>query len=89
MTGKLLAYHLKSPRVPLVVRVPQFENHWNADITNSGQMRRKYKSGAIKRKLRAEQEKRDEQIKKKMPRLLTYGFETSLISNNKRKTKKS
>ena len=28
MTGKLLAYHLKSPRVPLVVRVPQFENHW-------------------------------------------------------------
>jgi len=28
MTGKLLAYHLKSPRVPLVVRVPQFENRW-------------------------------------------------------------
>ena len=28
MTGKLLAYHLKSPLVPLVVRVPQFENHW-------------------------------------------------------------
>ena len=28
MTGKLLAYHLKSPRVPLVVRVPQFENHY-------------------------------------------------------------
>jgi len=28
MTGKLLAYYLKSPRVPLVVRVPQFENHW-------------------------------------------------------------
>ena len=28
MTGKLLAYHLKSPRVPLVARVPQFENHW-------------------------------------------------------------
>jgi len=27
MTGKLLAYHLKSPRVPLVVRIPQFENH--------------------------------------------------------------
>ena len=27
MTGKLLAYHLKSPHVPLVVRVPQFENH--------------------------------------------------------------
>jgi len=27
MTAKLLAYHLKSPRVPLVVRVPQFENH--------------------------------------------------------------
>jgi len=27
MTRKLLAYHLKSPRVPLVVRVPQFENH--------------------------------------------------------------
>jgi len=27
MTGKLLVYHLKSPRVPLVVRVPQFENH--------------------------------------------------------------
>jgi len=27
MTGKLFAYHLKSPRVPLVVRVPQFENH--------------------------------------------------------------
>jgi len=26
MTGKLLAYHPKSPRVPLVVRVPQFEN---------------------------------------------------------------
>jgi len=29
MTGKLLAYHLKSPRAPLVVRVPQFENHWS------------------------------------------------------------
>jgi len=29
MTGKLLAYHLKSPPVPLVVRVPQFENHWS------------------------------------------------------------
>jgi len=28
MTGKLLTYHLKSPRIPLVVRVPQFENHW-------------------------------------------------------------
>ena len=28
MTGNLLAYHLKSPRVPLVVCVPQFENHW-------------------------------------------------------------
>jgi len=27
MTGKLLEYHLKNPRVPLVVRVPQFENH--------------------------------------------------------------
>jgi len=27
MTGNLLAYYLKSPRVPLVVRVPQFENH--------------------------------------------------------------
>ena len=33
MTGKLLEYHLKNPRVPLVVRVPQFENHcssWKA-----------------------------------------------------------
>jgi len=29
MTGNLLAYHLKIPRVPLVVRVPQFENHWS------------------------------------------------------------
>jgi len=29
MTGKLLSYHLKSTRVPLVVRVPQFENHWS------------------------------------------------------------
>jgi len=47
-------------------------------------MQRKYKSGAAKRKLRAEQEKWDEQIKKKMPCLLTYGFETSLISNIKR-----
>jgi len=27
MTGKLLTYHLKSPRIPLVVRVPQFDNH--------------------------------------------------------------
>jgi len=27
MTGKLLAYHLKSPRVPLVEREPQFENN--------------------------------------------------------------
>jgi len=27
MTGKLLAYHLKCPRVPLVVRVPLFANH--------------------------------------------------------------
>jgi len=43
-----------------------------ADITNSGQTQRKYKSGAAKRKLRVEQEKRDEQIKKKMPRLLTW-----------------
>jgi len=33
MTGKLLAYHLKSPRVPLVVRVPQFENHWSKRTT--------------------------------------------------------
>jgi len=31
MTGKLLAYHLKSPRVP------QFENHWyRAMVTNLG-----------------------------------------------------
>jgi len=34
MTGKLLAYHLKSPRVPLVVRVPQFENHCNTKRKN-------------------------------------------------------
>jgi len=27
MTAKVLACHLKSPRVTLVVRVPQFENH--------------------------------------------------------------
>jgi len=33
MTGKLLTYHLKSPRVPLVVRVPQFENHWSNVFT--------------------------------------------------------
>ena len=32
MTGKLLAYHLKSPRVPLVVRVPQFDNHCPSSI---------------------------------------------------------
>jgi len=55
------------------------------DIINSGQMQRQYKSGAAKRKLKVEQEKRDEQIKKKMPCLLTYGFDTSLISNIKRK----
>jgi len=38
------------------------------DIVNSGQTQRKYKSGAAKR---VEQAKRDEQIKKKMPCLLT------------------
>jgi len=32
-----------------------------------------------------EHEKPDEQIKKKMPCLLTYGFKASLISNIKRK----
>jgi len=48
-------------------------------------MQRQYKSGAAKRKLRVEQEKRDQHIKKKMPCLLTYGFETSLISNSKHK----
>jgi len=42
------------------------------DIVNSGQMQRKYKSGAAKRKLIIEQEKRDEQIKKKMPFLLKW-----------------
>jgi len=35
MTGKLLAYNLKSPRVPLVVRVPQFENHCFKQNTKS------------------------------------------------------
>jgi len=44
-----------------------------------------YNSVAAKRKLRAEQEKRDEQSKKKMPCLLAYGSETSLISNIKPK----
>jgi len=48
-------------------------------------MQRKYKSGAAKWKLRVEQKKRDEQIKKKMPCLLIYGFESSSISNIKRK----
>ena len=33
----------------------------------------------------SEQEKRDGQIKEKMPCLLTYGFETSLISKIKHK----
>jgi len=42
-----------------------------ADIVNSGQTQRKYKSGATERKHRVEQEKRDEKIKKKMSRLLT------------------
>jgi len=41
------------------------------DIVNLGQTQRKYKSGVAKRKLGVEQEKRDEQITKKMPRLLT------------------
>jgi len=40
-------------------------------IVNSGQTQRKYKSGAAKRKHRVEQAKRDEQIKKKVPCLLT------------------
>jgi len=53
------------------------------DIINSGRMQRKYKVERLK--ANSEQEKRDEQIKKKMPYLLTYGFETSLISNLKRK----
>jgi len=48
-------------------------------------MQRKYETRAVKRKLRVEQEKQDKQLKKKMPRLLIYGFETSLISNIKRK----
>jgi len=55
------------------------------DLIDSGQMQRKYKGGAAERKPRIEQEKRDEQIKKKMPCVLTYRFETSLISNIKRK----
>jgi len=42
------------------------------DIVNSGQTQWKYKSGAAKRKLRVEQEKRDEQITKKTPFLLTW-----------------
>jgi len=41
------------------------------DIVNSAQKQWKYKSGTDKRKLRVEQEKRDEQIKK-MPCLLTW-----------------
>jgi len=48
-------------------------------------MQRKYETRAAKRKLRVEQEKQDQQLKKKMPRLLIYGFETSSISNIKRK----
>jgi len=39
MTGTLFAYHLKSPRVPLVVRVPQFKNHcfrWTSIGANGG-----------------------------------------------------
>ena len=28
MTPKVLVYHLEGPCVPLVVRVPQVENHW-------------------------------------------------------------
>ena len=36
MTGKLLEYHLKNPGVPLVVRVPQFENHCFRGIIRSG-----------------------------------------------------
>jgi len=36
MTGKLLAYYLKSPRVPLVVRVPQFENHCSIGSSRQG-----------------------------------------------------
>jgi len=35
------------------------------DIINSGQFQWQYKSGAAKRKLKVEQERRDEQIKKK------------------------
>jgi len=35
MTGNLFAFHLKSPRTPLVVRVPQFENHWSWGSINS------------------------------------------------------
>jgi len=41
-------------------------------ILNSGQKQRKCKSGMAKRNLRVEKEKRDEQIKKKMPFLLTW-----------------
>jgi len=41
-------------------------------IVNSGQTQRKYKSGTDERKIRVEQEKRDEQIKKKMPGLRTW-----------------
>jgi len=37
------------------------------DIVNSGQTQRKYQSGAAKEISRVEQEKRNEQIKKKMP----------------------
>jgi len=42
------------------------------DIVNSGQTQRKCKSRAANRKHRVEQEKRNEQIKKKMPWLLTW-----------------
>jgi len=35
MTGKLLSFHLKSPCVALLVRVPQFENHCYISFTPS------------------------------------------------------
>ena len=61
-----------------------------ADIVNSGQTQRKYKSGGAERKLRVKQEKRDEQIKKKMPRLLTWVWDKlDLITLNVRTKKPS
>jgi len=77
----LWRYH-RLPCVPHLRPALQllFKVHFSSEAVRQDNrtvpLQRQYKRGVAKRTLRVEQEKRDEQIEKKMPCLLTYGFET-------------